>query len=152
MVGVSKKMAGEWFRHFRQLITEMMLTRDIENLVLGGEDTTVEIDESECAKRKHNKGCQANGDCVFGMVERTPERKCAPVVVKDRTSNTSLPLVSGFIAPGSVAHSDVWGAHNNIQDIPNRNCTHKTLCHDIEFVAEDGTHTQTIEGNWGTSK
>ena len=46
----------------------------------------------------------------------------------------------------------MWKAYDKIEDIPGKEYTLKTLCHDVEFVASDGTHTQTIEGTWATAK
>lgn len=154
MLGWRADTAGRWLKHLRQIVTEMILTGDFSDVVLGGPGIIVEIDESKFGKRKYNRGRRANGDWVMGMVERTTRRRIVMIVVKDRSAETLLPIVSKFIAPGSIIHSDMWKAYGNISSIPLRNYEHRTLCHKDEFVASDewGTHTQTIEGNWGSCK
>lgn len=57
------------------------------------------------------------------------------------------------IAPGSIIHSDDWGAYKSIpklREVVDGHYVHKTVNHSEEFKAKDGTHTNTIEGTWNT--
>ena len=62
-----------------------------------------------------------------------------------------------------MIYSDCWKAYNNIADwkwLPpiegaepvNRYLGHQKVCHEREFKADDGTHTNVIEGYWRVSK
>lgn len=46
----------------------------LESLKLGGKDNIVEIDESECGKRKYNRGHRVEGVRVYGAIERSTRR------------------------------------------------------------------------------
>ncbi|CAB9504228.1 Inherit from opiNOG: protein Hydra magnipapillata [Seminavis robusta] len=134
------------------MVIEMVLQADRDDYMLGGPGCIVEMDEGKFGRRKDNRGRCVNADWVFGMVERGGERKLALAVVPDRKANTLLPLIMAFVRPGTTIHTDMHGGYNKIATLPGYNYTHKTLCHKYEFVAQDGTHTQTIKGNWRVLK
>ncbi|CAB9523254.1 Inherit from opiNOG: protein Hydra magnipapillata [Seminavis robusta] len=152
MLGWTVEVVGKWMRHCRQLVAEMVIQEDRETIMLGGPGIIVEIDESKFGKRKYNKGRRVTADWVLGMVERTEQRKLAMIAVPRRTANVLIPLITAFVRPGSVIHTDQWKAYNRLGYFADYNYTHKTLCHKKEFVAKDGTHTQTIEGSWSFMK
>ena len=53
--------------------------------------------------------------------------------------------------PGTIFHTDSWTAYPiSIQNLDDSQ--HFTLNHSVEFVAEDGTHTQGVENIWGSLK
>ncbi|CAB9517776.1 Inherit from opiNOG: protein Hydra magnipapillata [Seminavis robusta] len=130
----------------------MVLQCDKDDYMLGGPGCVVEADEGKFGRRKDNRGRCVNSDWVFGMVERGGERKLALAVVPDRKANTLLPLIMAFIRPGTTINTDKHGGYNKIGELTGYDYTHRTLCHKYEFVAADGTHTQTIEGNWRVLK
>ena len=69
------------------------------------------------------------------------------VPVPCRTREVLLPLIQRWIKPGSVISSDCWKPYSSISSLPE--CyTHKTVNHSKEYVAADGTCTNTIEGSW----
>ncbi|CAB9509178.1 Inherit from opiNOG: protein Hydra magnipapillata [Seminavis robusta] len=144
-LGWDSETAGRWLKYCRQLVTEMIVTVPHHNNMIGGHGTIVEIDESKMAKRKYNRGRRVKGSWVLGMVERTPDRRMVLLVVDDRTKKTLEHAIKTFVHPGSIIHTDMWKGYIGLERL---GYTHKTLCHKYEFVAEDGTHTQTVEGNW----
>eukprot|EP00797_Seminavis_robusta_P003708 Sro1235_g255020.1 Inherit from opiNOG: protein Hydra magnipapillata (276) ;mRNA; r:19305-20132 len=113
--------------------------------MIGGNDIIVEIDESKFAKRKYHKGRRVKGSWVLGMVERTQQRRMVLLVVPDRTKKTLEHAIMTFVHPGSTIHTDMWKGYISLDRL---GYDHKTLCHKYEFVSAEGTHTQTIEGNW----
>ncbi|CAB9518305.1 Inherit from opiNOG: protein Hydra magnipapillata [Seminavis robusta] len=113
--------------------------------MIGGHDIIVEIDESKFAKRKYHKGRRVKGSWVLGMVERTQQRRMVLLVVPDRTRKTLEHAIMTFVHPGSTIHTDMWKGYLSLERL---GYDHKTLCHKYEFVSKEGTHTQTIEGNW----
>ncbi|CAB9516371.1 Inherit from opiNOG: protein Hydra magnipapillata [Seminavis robusta] len=152
MLGWTVEVTGKWFRHCRQLITEMVLMEERDKVMLGGEGVIVEIDESKFGKRKYNKGRRVTADWVLGMVERTNQRKLAMVVVPNRKAKVLIPIITAFVRPGTTIHTDMWKGYSCLQYLADYDYEHKTLCHKNEYVAADGTHTQTIEGSWSFMK
>ena len=47
--------------------------------------------------------------------------------------------------PGAVMTSDMWRAYDSVAE--ECGLTHRTVNHSVEFVAQDGTHTNNVEGN-----
>lgn len=70
------------------------------------------------------------------------------VVVERRTEAVMLPILMKFIRPGSIIHSDMWKAYNNIPNCTGFNWSHSTVNHSKEFKSAEGTCTNTIEGSW----
>ena len=83
---------------------------------------------------------------VFGGIERTPEKKVFVVKVANRIQETLLGAIRRFVLPGSIIFSDLWRGYISIER--ELGMRHRTVNHSVEFVAEDGTHTNTIEATW----
>lgn len=147
--GWSSATVKKWLTKTQEMITEI-ITHDHQ--LTGGWGIVVEIDESRFGKRKYNKGHGVEGSWVFGGVELTPDRRCFAVVVPDRSRDTLIPIIQAHIAPGSIIRSDFWKAHDIIPFLPGHDCTHEKVNHSVEFVTEEGVHTNTIEGTWSGIK
>ena len=117
---------------------------------IGGPGIIVEIDESKFGKVKYHRGHRVEGVWVFGMVERTPQRRIIFVPVENRKRETLIELLVKYVHPESTIHSDCWKAYNELSEYFN---THYTVNHSNNFVdPETNTHTNTIEGNWAGVK
>jgi len=155
--GLSEESITNWLGFYRQLVS---LALDDVDTQIGGEGIIVEIDETKFGKRKYNRGHRVEGFWVFGGVERTQERKFFAVRVPDRSRQTLEDLITRYIKPGSIIHSDCWKAYNELNRIEiqdenqdfNIAYEHKTVNHSKEFVANDGTHTNRIEATWWALK
>ena len=97
--GLSQRTVTDWLRYCRQLVTEMVLVNE-EDITVGGEGITVQIDESKFGKRKKTKngrGHRVEGAWVFGGVEKGggawENNKYFCVVVENQTAATLLPLI-----------------------------------------------------------
>jgi IS1 family transposase len=132
----------------------------------------VEIDESKFGKVKYHRGHRVEGVWVVGGVERTAERKVFLTTVVDRTAETMEDVITRFVKPGSIIHTDNWRAYNQIpewqerqemdefQELVNGAATrarsmdyqHRSVNHSVEFITADGVHTNTIEGTWNGIK
>ena len=88
------------------------------------------------------------GEWVFGGIEED-SRKCFIVTVEDRTEETLLNLIKESIEPGTTIVSDCWKAYVNLSK---HGYIHKTVNHSVEFVNEEGFHTNKIEGYWRQMK
>jgi hypothetical protein len=77
-------------------VTEMVLVNE-EGTTIGGEGTTVQIDESKFGKRKKTKNGRGHRVWVFGGVEvgagAWDNNKYFCVVVENRSAATLLPLI-----------------------------------------------------------
>lgn len=118
--------------------------------LLGGEGVIVEIDESKFGKRKYNKGHRVEGVWVFGMVERTPQRRIVLVPVETRNMVSLESILIKYVDPCSTIYSDCFKSYNNLKNLFNN---HMTVNHTLFYVDPDtGAHTNTIEGNWNGVK
>jgi hypothetical protein len=97
--GLSGRTTTEWLKYCRQLVTQVVMENE-EGVRVGGEGTTVQIDESKFRRRKKTKngrGHRVEGAWVFGGVEVAGgswgNNKYFCVVVENRTAATLLPLI-----------------------------------------------------------
>jgi len=113
--------------------------------MLGGEGSTVEIDEAKIGKQKFQKGRLVTGQWVFGGYERESKKlfiECVP----DRSAETLLAIIKKWIKPGTTIMSDCWKAYNCLQS---EGYQHLTVNHSYNFVDPDTkAHTQHIERAW----
>jgi transposase-like protein len=117
---------------------------------LGGENTIVEIDESKFGKRKYHRGHSVEGVWVFGMVEKTTQRKILLFPVERRNADTLLRLIIDNVMSDSIIYSDCWKAYAKLVRYFRR---HLTVNHSLTFKDPiSQAHTNTIEGNWSAIK
>ncbi|XP_076066108.1 uncharacterized protein LOC143039752 [Oratosquilla oratoria] len=111
---------------------------------IGGEGIEVEIDETLFIKR----GRFTKQLWVFGGIERLT-KKCflVPLLNKDRSARTLVPIIKKFIKPGSVVYSDSWRAYKQLCD---QGYSHFVINHKDHFVDPNNpkVHTQNIERLW----
>jgi transposase-like protein len=83
---------------------------------------------------------------VFGMVEKTPERRIICVSVHKRDGETLLSIIKKYVHPDSIIYSDKWGGYINLTEL---GYAHFSVNHSNYFVDPvTKVHTNTIEGNW----
>lgn len=73
---------------------------------IGGPDI-VKIDEAKLGKRKNNKARVVKGQWIFGGIERD-SRKFFILPVYDSSSDSLIPIITRYIAAGSIIYSDCW--------------------------------------------
>ena len=128
-------------------ISEIVVAKyDEEFSKIGGKDIIVEIDESKFGKRKYNRGHHVDGVWIFGMVERTEERRIHLLAVDDRKANTLKNVLVKHVDSESVIYSDCWKGYSNLIE---QFSEHLTVNHSENYKNPiTGVHTNTIEGNW----
>lgn len=118
---------------------------ETQDLVIGGRDIIVEIDETKIGKRKYHRGHRVEGVWVVVGVERTTERRVFCVSVADRSSETLCAIIRDYVAPGSIVHTDGWRGYLGISSI--LEIEHRVVNHSVGFVDDEtGVHTNTVEG------
>lgn len=148
-LNISTKTIVKYFKVFRELCEKDL---NLENFQIGSPGTTVEIDESLMAKVKHRRGkdLKRTQIWVFGLKERGNKRAVF-IVVERRRAEDLLPLITKYVAPGSVIMSDCWAAYN---DIIKHGYEHYQLNHSLNFVNPESIdkdfkiHTNGIESIW----
>ena len=147
--GLSSATLVKWIEYWYELCA--VQCTQLEEPI-GGEGIIVEFDESKFGKRKFNRGHKVEGVWVVGGVERTPERKMFMIKVADRSEQTMDAIISTYVLPGSIVHTDLWkGYTENIFE--QNGMEHATVNHSLHYKDPDtGVHTNTIEGTWGGVK
>jgi transposase-like protein len=149
-----KEMFGITIKTIRRLRKELttMLEEDFQkrNWVIGGPGIIVELDESKFGRRKYNRGRTVEGTWVFGMVEKSQERKIIVLPVPNREAATLQSLIARYIHPDSILYSDMWGGYRSLRD---SNWDHQMVNHSLyNRDPVTGVNTNTIEGNWSGLK
>ena len=117
---------------------------------IGGNGKIAEIDKSKFGKIKYNKGHSVEGVWIFGMVERSRERKIHLMPIEDRKAETLSICLNSNVNSDSVIFSDCWRGYKHILD---DFIGHFKVNHSQNFKDPiTGTHTNTIEGNWAGIK
>jgi len=151
-IGLSETRIIQWNQFIRDLCSWDLLHRPIE---IGGPGLTVQIDESQVAKRKYHRGRYVPGSerWVFGGVcPQTGEGFLE--LVPNRRAETLLQVIERRIRPGSTINSDMFASYNGIQNIPvNPPYVHNVVNHKENFVCPlTGTHTNHVENYWKNAK
>lgn len=136
----------------KRLITSPLKFTGTEVALLTGE-ATVEIDESLFGKKGKKVGNRERGTSrqkysVFGIVEKTG-RRCVLYYVQDRKRETLFEIIKRHIDTSCKINHDGFVVYDALGTI---GYGHSVVCHNLEFVTADGTHTNTIEGLWGLLK
>ena len=115
---------------------------------IGGND--IEIDESKFGKRKYNRGKHVEGVWIFGMVERTAERRIVLVPVDVRNKVTLESILKQYVNEKLTVISDCWKAYSQLSNIFEE---HITVDHS-KYFKDPITDAQTskIEVNWQSVK
>lgn len=152
MTGVSHETACQYKRHCEELVSYVV---EDSREKIGGPGIIVEMDESKFGHRKYNRGHCVDSPWVVGGVERTPARRMFALTVTHRDGELLATVISDHIEPGSILLTDCWRGYVRAVKLlrdQGFEIEHRVVNHSEEFVAEDGTHTNTIEATWAGIK
>jgi len=139
---IGKGAAIDWNNYLREVCANTLL---MNPTVIGGPNTTMEIEESLFSWHKNHMGRVMPQQWVFGGICRESGESFM-FTVPDRSAATLLPIISDSIRPGTTIMSDQWPAYNGIVGIPGAGFQHATVNHSLNFVDPNtGAHTQHIE-------
>ena len=145
-VPLSLTTVEKTFRIFRQSIYNESLLKLKELKKLFGE---LEIDEALFGgHRKGKRGWGSEGkNLVFGIYQRNGKVITFPV--SDRKHDTLIPLIKLHTKKGSLYYTDDHTAYAALNLI----VKHQIILHGKEeYVREDATHINGIEGFWSYAK
>ncbi|KII69251.1 hypothetical protein RF11_04024 [Thelohanellus kitauei] len=110
---------------------------------MGGQDITVEIDESKLGMNKYHRRHLVSGAWVQGRVEKTRERKAFLVEVPDRTAETLINIIRRYCLPGSKIITDCFRSYVQLSSYYEQ----LTVNYSQSFInRENEACTNTIEG------
>lgn len=142
LTGHSPNTVVKFWGHFRKLVASTLEESDV---LIGGPDVIVEVDESKLGKRKYNRGHHVDGVWVVVGVERTAARRVFVVPVQSRDGGTLQEIVRLHVLPGSIIHTDLWKGYTWLNE--DMDYMHRTVNHSQCFKDEStGVHTNFVEG------
>ena len=137
-LGISNQTIVDWY-NFSQEVCSCILEKDNEKV--GGPGIIVEIDGSKFGKHKYPREHHAEGQWVFGGIERD-SKKCFFRSVEDRTVEILVSIIKENINPGTTIISDCWRAYNSLSE---EGFKHLMVNHSVNFVdPESGAHINII--------
>ena len=102
------------------------------------------------------RGNRDNGPWCFGIADFVQDGDSLRVVNSGRfwfsiarTWETLRVIFERECLPDSTIHSDDWRGYNRLDELQ---FDHHVVNHNRNFVAPDGTHTQSIESLWGQTQ
>lgn len=146
----SKQTVVDWFRFGRDLcVYHFENSHDL----IGGENSTVEIDETHVVKRKNNVGrILASGWLVGGIERRTDgEFRSFFRLVYNRSGPHLKHIIREHVSVGTHIITDGWAGYSGLSEMGYR---HSVVIHEETFVSptDSNVHTQRIESTWGSMK
>ena len=136
---------------FKKTLRKVMLRYYLTNSTrIGGYGVIIQVDETLVFKRKYNVGRRVEQVWIVGGWCKGQNRGFM-MRVQRRNWTEIMEVLRMWCLPGTIFHTDSWAAYPRaIQNLDDSQ--HFTLNHSVEFVAEDGTHTQAYENLWGYLK
>lgn len=141
--GPTDRTISNWYGYLRdRMIDSVELLREVGGRI-GGPGVIVQIDEALIGRRKYNRGRIVAGTWVCGMIAADGQVRLE--ICARRDAETLHAIIRRNVLPASILHTDGWLAYNGLE---RHGYHHTTVNHSVEFVADDGTHTQRIESQW----
>ncbi|KAG0431446.1 hypothetical protein DMUE_5560 [Dictyocoela muelleri] len=139
------KISTSLINTLKNRIEDKIMKFSKNELTLGGDYVTVEIDESLIASAKYGKERYPKQIWVLGVVERE-SGKCYIQVVPDRSRKTLEAIIKNIVLPATIIISDKANAYDNLSNIGFK---HYNVNHSENFMDPiTCAHTQTFERLW----
>ncbi len=144
---VSKKVIIDWYSFIRDTCKS---ANDKLHKFCG----VVEIDETYFhGLKKNDRGSHGlepgeKRPIVFGIFERITKH-IKLFYVTSTKARTLIPLIENNVEKGSTINSDGAAVYKQLSS---RGYSHNVVYHNLEFVNENGEHTNNIENTWGHLK
>jgi len=140
---LSDRTIASWYERLRDRVIDYAADPIVGDCKIGGPGIIVQIDEALIGRRKYNRGRVIPGTWVIGMIDGAGELRLE--VAPDRSAASLEAIISRNVEVGSEVHTDCWRGYNGLVRL---GYDHKTVNHSVEFVSDEGAHTQRIESQW----
>ena len=141
---VSTKSIIQWYTYFRE-VTSLYLRKN--PIKFGTKVSIVQIDESYLGHQpKYFRGAwRGQQYMIFGIID-TVTKKCLIEIVPNCSKDELLPIIRKHIEPGSTIFTDGLSTYKCLdkEGYKHSACNHS----EGEYVAPDGTNTNSIENLW----
>lgn len=143
---VSKETITDWKNFLRDLYINHLVNNSDK---IGGAGISVQIDETLMCKRKYGVGrILINQDLwIVGGIDDLGNIFMELTTRRNQAVLTDI--ITRNVNEGSIVCTDGWRAYRGIE---RENYLHRVVIHQHQFVADDGTHTNRIEGVWSACK
>lgn len=148
ILAVNRETVGQILMFLREEMSKNLITR---NIVLGGPNCVVEVDECCISKAKTTRNNRARPRAqkwIVGAYDRN-----TGIVIFRRIENKTKETLQGFLyevcLPGTHIMSD---GHRSYQGLNQIGFSHSVVIHEREFVTNDGVHINNIESKWSHCK
>lgn len=127
------------------LVSKMPTPNFVDNK-LGGPGFIVQIDETmlnyKCkSHRGRSPSNYTDALCIVEVKDGHVTRAYA-CVIPNKAASTTLPIIQSQVVPNSIIWTD---EHKTYTALSKNGYNHSTVCHKYNFVAHDGTNTQSVE-------
>jgi len=155
--GIGLKTMGQFAESCSRSISEHVITPLLHlinahnyEVFASTESDMIQADESAIGARKYNRGKRRrNGGVIWiaGGVTVTKDGVTSMLahVVKKRDKRTLVPFLEAVASDEATIVTDGWKAYGSL-GAGGRD--HKVVNHSVEWVNDEGFHTNAIEGAW----
>jgi hypothetical protein len=138
------------YQFYKDVCSNWLLKNQIQ---IGREGVTVELDESVVAQRKYIHSQLIKEKWVFGAYAPTSGGVFLELVT-DRSASTLLPLVRKYVLPGSTIITEKWKSYCGISKMEvEPRSLHQEIDHSKNFFdPKTGACANRIEAMWNSCK
>ena len=130
-----KRSTAEKYMMFIKNALHLDVEESLNGLLLGGDEVSVQVDESCVFSRKYNVGRElrtTKHGWVFGIVENKPDGLLFLQMVEKRDSPTLKGLIQQHVKEGTTVFSDSWPSYDGVDKI--NGYQHYKVNHKEHFV------------------
>ena len=131
---MSQQTICNYYKLFREIICDHMVTSFKSVKKIGGPGKTVEIDESQFGKRKYNRGTIIGRRFAWilgGVCRETGDMFLVPCPNNKRDKPTLLAIILANVEQGTTIYTDGWAAY---RELGSHGYTWDSVNHSQEFV------------------
>ena len=111
---LSSRSINKYFKLFREIVSDHMISTFKSTKKIGGPGCTVEIDESQFGKRKYNRGTILGRRFAWilgGVCRETGEMFLVQCKNNKRGKDTLLSIIIANVEEGTTIYTDGWAAY-----------------------------------------
>lgn len=111
---ISLRCIFEWYSYCQEIIAEFLINNHVNNDLLGGRNTVVEVDILRFGKRIKFSQSIEHGMYVLGFIQHKSQNFHLELCTDDNyTAKKLLPLIKKHVRPGTTIMCESWHEFNN---------------------------------------